>query len=43
MRYFLPLDIQPYPNIVAYARIGQRPAYQTAMQKGDPGMALLLT
>jgi glutathione S-transferase len=44
MRYFLPLDIQPYRNIVAYlARIGQRPAYQTAMQKGDPGMALLLT
>jgi glutathione S-transferase len=44
MRYFLPLDITPYPNILAYlARIGQRPAYQTAMQKGDPGMALLLT
>jgi glutathione S-transferase len=44
MRYFLPLDIHPYPNVVAYlARIGQRPAYQTAMQKGDPGMALLLT
>jgi glutathione S-transferase len=44
MRYFLPLDVQPYPNVVAYlARIGQRPAYQTAMQKGDPGMALLLT
>ncbi|HVI81049.1 MAG TPA: hypothetical protein VM715_23435 [Candidatus Acidoferrum sp.] len=32
------------PNIVAYlARIGQRPAYQMAMQKSDPGMALLLT
>jgi glutathione S-transferase len=44
MRYFLPLDITPYPNILAYlARISQRPAYQTAMKKGDPGMALLLT
>ena len=44
MRYFLPLDISPYPKILAYlARISQRPAYQTAMEKGDPGMALLLT
>jgi glutathione S-transferase len=44
MRYFLPLDITPYPNILAYlARISQRPAYQTAMKNGDPGMALLLT
>lgn len=44
MRYFLPLDITPYRNIVAYlARISQRPAYQAAMKKGDPGMDLLLT
>ena len=44
MRYFLPLDITPYPNILAYlARISQRPAYQAAMKNGDPGMALLLT
>ena len=32
------------PNIVRYlARIGARPAYRRAMEKGDPGMALLLT
>ena len=44
MRYFLPLDLSPHPNILAYlARISQRPAYQTAMRKSDPGMALLLT
>jgi glutathione S-transferase len=44
MRYFLPLDFTPYPSIVAYlARVSQRTAYQTAMQKGDPGMPLLLT
>ena len=44
MRYFLPLDIKPYPNILAYLDcIGQRTAYRTAMNKGDPGMPLLLT
>lgn len=44
MRYFLPVDITPYPHILAYLqRISQRPAFQTAMQKGDPGMPLLLT
>ena len=44
MRYFLPLDLSPYPNILAYlARIGSREAYERAMQKGDPGMELLLT
>jgi glutathione S-transferase len=44
MRYFMPLELGPYPNILAYlARIGARPAYQRAMAKGDPGMALLLT
>ena len=44
MRYFLPVDLAPYPNILAYlARIGSREAYQRAMQKGDPGMELLLT
>ena len=44
MRRFLPLDISPYPNILAYLhRIGARQAYQTAMQKGDPDMAPLLT
>lgn len=44
MRHFLPYDLARCPNIVKYlARIGQRPAYRRAMEKGDPGMALLLT
>ena len=44
MRYFMPYDIGRCPNIVRYlARIGQRAAYRRAMEKGDPGMALLLT
>ena len=44
MRYFMPVDLGPYPHILAYLqRIGAREAYQRAMRKGDPGMALLLT
>jgi glutathione S-transferase len=44
MRYFLPYDIGRCPNILRYlALIGRRPAYRRAMEKGDPGMALLLT
>jgi glutathione S-transferase len=44
MRYFLPMDLTPYPNVQAYLqRIGARPAYRAAMNKGDPGMDLLLT
>ena len=44
MRYFLPYDLARCPNILNYlARIGARPAYRRAMEKGDPGMALLLT
>jgi glutathione S-transferase len=44
MRYFLPYDFGRYPNIRNYlGRIAARPAYQRAMEKGDPGMALLLT
>lgn len=43
MRYFMPVDLGPYPAIRAYlARIAARPAYQRAMAKGDPGMPLLL-
>ena len=43
MRYFFPADLGPYPNIRAYLRrIAGRKAYQAAMHKGDPGMALLL-
>src|SRR3974390_198534 len=44
MRYFAPFDLTPYPPILAYLqRIGARPAYRAAMQKGDPDMAPLLT
>ena len=44
MRYFQPYDLQRCPNVVKYlGRIGNRPAYRRAMEKGDPGMALLLS
>ena len=44
MRAFVPRDLAPYPNILAYLkRIGERPAYQRAMAKGDPGMAPMLS
>ena len=43
MRYFLPYDLSRLPNLRAYLkRIGGRPAYQRAMEKGDPGMTPLL-
>ena len=43
MRYFMPYDYARLPNLRAYLqRIGARPAYRRAMEKGDPGMALLL-
>jgi glutathione S-transferase len=43
MRYYAPMDFSPYPNLLAYlARVGERPAYRNAMEKGDPGMKLLL-
>lgn len=44
MRYFTPVDLAPFPTTLAYLqRIAERPAYQRAMAKGDPGMPLLLT
>ena len=44
MRYFQPYDLTRCPNVVKYlGRIGARPAYRRAMEKGDPGMALLLS
>jgi glutathione S-transferase len=44
MRYFQPYDLARCPNIVRYlARVSARPAYRRAMEKGDPGMALLLS
>ncbi|KWV57610.1 glutathione S-transferase [Bradyrhizobium macuxiense] len=44
MRYFLPYDLGRCPNIRNYVGlVAARPAYRRAMEKGDPGMALLLT
>ncbi|MBR0774028.1 glutathione S-transferase [Bradyrhizobium diazoefficiens] len=44
MRYFQPYDLSRCPNVVKYlGRIGARLAYRRAMEKGDPGMALLLS
>ena len=44
MRYFQPYDLGRCPNVRTYlARLGARPAYARAMEKGDPGMALLLS
>lgn len=38
MRAFIPKDLSGYPNILAYLkRVGSRPAYKRAMEKGDPG------
>lgn len=43
MRTFAPKDLTPFPNIRAYLqRIGNRPAYRTAMKKADPGVPLKL-
>ena len=43
MRAFVQKDLSAFPNIKAYLRrIGARPAYQRAMQKGDPGMSPML-
>ncbi|MFL9911211.1 glutathione S-transferase family protein [Paraburkholderia sp. RL17-337-BIB-A] len=44
MRLFHPVDLAPYPNILAYLqRIGGRAAYQRAMAKGDPDLTPMLT
>ena len=44
LRYFLPFDLTPYPNILAYLqRIGARSGYRAALAKGDPDMSPLLT
>jgi glutathione S-transferase len=40
MRAFVKKNLSAFPNIRTYLqRIGARPAYQRAMQKGDPGMS----
>ncbi|WP_269758895.1 glutathione binding-like protein [Variovorax sp. E3] len=44
MRLFQPVDLAPYPNIRAYLqRIGERPAYRSAMAKGDPDLTPMLS
>jgi glutathione S-transferase len=44
MRVFVPRDLSPYPNIRAYlARVGERPAFRRACEKGDPDLTPLLT
>ena len=44
MRLFMPLDLAPWPNILAYLqRVGARPAYQRAMAAGDPGFTPMLS
>jgi glutathione S-transferase len=44
MRAFAARDIAAFPNIRAYLkRIGERPAYQRAMAKGDPQLKPVLS
>lgn len=44
MRLFLPLDLAPYPAILAYLqRIGARDAYRRAMRASDPDLTPMLT
>ena len=44
MRVFGPRDLTPYPNVRAYlSRIGERPAFQRAMAKADPGFQVPLS
>jgi len=44
MRAFSRRDLGTLPHLRAYLqRIGERPAYQRALAKGDPGMAPLLS
>ena len=43
-RAFRGNTLEAYPNLLAYLkRIGERPAYQRAMAKAEPGMAPMLT
>src|SRR5262245_33040407 len=43
-RAFRGTSIDAYPNLKAYLkRIGERPAYQQAMAKAEPGMAPMIT
>ena len=43
MRLFFPFDLTGYDGILAWLqRVGQRPAYRKAMEKGDPGFTPVL-
>lgn len=43
MRLFSPMDLTPYPAILQWLqRLAERPGYQRAMAKGDPGFTPLL-
>jgi glutathione S-transferase len=43
MRAFVAKDISAYPNVRAYLqRVGTRPAYRSAMAKGDPELQPML-
>ena len=43
MRLFYPLDLAPWPGILAYLqRVGERPAYRLALRKGDPELEPML-
>ena len=43
MRLFYPMDLTGYDGILSWLeRVGKRPAYRTAREKGDPGFAPLL-
>lgn len=43
MRLFAPKDLKAFPNLRAYLkRIGERPAFQRAMKKGDPELTIPL-
>jgi glutathione S-transferase len=42
-RAFTKFDLSGSPNTLAYLkRIGEHPAYQQAMSKGDPGMTPII-
>jgi glutathione S-transferase len=44
MRLYLPIELGPYPHILAYLqRIGARPAYRRAMTVANPDLTPLLT
>jgi glutathione S-transferase len=44
MRAFAARDIAAFPNLKAYLkRVGERPAYQRAMKKGDPELKPVLS